>query len=155
MFQKKTIVFLKKANAIFVGMKKIIAAGGLVFNEAAELLMIYRRGKWDLPKGKLDKGESIENCAVREVQEETGITKIVLGKLIDKTYHEYFDKWENENVIKETWWYKMNVYGNVKLKQQTEEDIEEIIWADKNILNKNLQNSYPTIVELIEKYLQI
>lgn len=136
-------------------MKKIIAAGGLVFNDADELLMIYRRGKWDLPKGKLDKGESIEQCAVREVQEETGISKLVLDVLIDKTYHQYFDKWENENVLKETWWYKMNVTGKVKLKPQTEEDIEEIIWVNKKTINKYLQNSYPTIVQLIEKYLQI
>jgi 8-oxo-dGTP pyrophosphatase MutT (NUDIX family) len=64
--------------------KTIVAAGGLVFNENKELLMIYRRSKWDLPKGKLDEGETIEECAIREVEEETGVQQIILGKLIQK-----------------------------------------------------------------------
>src|SRR5215469_11706824 len=79
-------------------MKKIIAAGGLVFNDKNELLMIFRRGKWDLPKGKLDEGESIEACAVREVQEETGLN-VELQSFIGLTYHEYFDKYSEKDVI--------------------------------------------------------
>ena len=91
--------------------KKIIAAGGLVQNEQGELLMIYRRGKWDLPKGKLDKNETIEACAVREVMEETGLTNIELGKWIDTGYHLYFDPYLNEDVIKETHWFAMRAAG--------------------------------------------
>ena len=77
-------------------MKKIIAGGGLVLNEKNELLMIFRRGKWDLPKGKLDDDESIEQCAMREVKEETGIANLALVKFIGITNHEYFDNWIKE-----------------------------------------------------------
>ena len=132
--------------------KTIIAAGGLVFNEQNELLMIFRRGKWDLPKGKLDAGETIEACAVREVQEETGLITVELENLIGKTYHEYFDKWVNENVIKESWWYKMKSSVNEKFIPQLEEDIELIEWVDKKDLKKYLDNSYRNISEIVEKY---
>jgi 8-oxo-dGTP pyrophosphatase MutT (NUDIX family) len=133
--------------------KTIIAAGGLVFNEYHELLMMYRRGKWDLPKGKLDEGETIKACAVREVEEETGINNIEIGDLIAKTYHEYFDKWVGEQVIKETWWYAMQVNGKPACTPQTEEDIEQVIWATKAQIQEHLQNSYPNIIEIIKQYL--
>ena len=81
-------------------LKTIIAAGGLVFNEKNELLMIYRRGKWDLPKGKLDEGERIEDCAVREVMEETGINRINISNKIGETYHAYFE--DEVILLKET-----------------------------------------------------
>ena len=132
--------------------KTIIAAGGLVFNEQNELLMIFRRGKWDLPKGKLDAGETVEACAVREVQEETGLITIELENLIGKTYHEYFDKWVNENVVKESWWYKMKSSVNEKLIPQVEEDIELIEWVDKKNFRKYLDNSYRNISEIVNKY---
>ena len=132
--------------------EKIIAAGGLVINEKNELLMIFRRGKWDLPKGKLDKGESLEECAVREVEEETGLTNIQLGKKIGVTYHEYFDKYLKTDVIKQSHWFEMKVSGDQELVPQTEEDILEIIWADENEVKKYLGNSYPNIVEIIKKF---
>jgi ADP-ribose pyrophosphatase YjhB (NUDIX family) len=128
----------------------IIAAGGLVFNEKNELLMIFRHGKWDLPKGKLNAGESIENCAVREVEEETGVTNIQLKKLIGKTYHEYFDKWVEADVIKEICWYLMKVTDSKVLTPQTEEDIEEVIWADERMIEQCLENTYPNIIEIIK-----
>lgn len=131
--------------------KKIIAAGGLVFNEHSELLMIFRRGKWDLPKGKLDDGETLEACAIREVMEETGVNNLELGILLGKTYHQYFDKWVGEEVIKETWWYEMNTTVNQKLIPQTSEDIEAIEWANTAKVKLNLQNSYSNIVEIIRK----
>ena len=132
--------------------RKIIAAGGLVTNEQNELLMIFRRGKWDLPKGKLDKGESIERCAVREVEEETGITDIILGALINITYHDYFDTWSKEDVTKETHWYAMSIKGNQTLIPQTEEDITDIQWINDTALSKCLSNSYPTIIDIIDKW---
>ena len=79
-------------------MKKIIAAGGLVLNEKNELLMIFRRNKWDLPKGKLDEGESIEACALREVKEETGLQKLKLEKFIDITFHDYADPYLDQQM---------------------------------------------------------
>ena len=132
--------------------KTIVAAGGLVFNENKELLMIFRRAKWDLPKGKLDEGETIEECAIREVEEETGVQQIILGKLIQKTYDEYFDQWIHEDVIKETWWFEMFVSKKQQLLPQTEEDIERIIWADATTIETCLENSYSTIIEVINNY---
>ena len=132
--------------------KKIFAAGGLVTNEKKELLMIFRRGKWDLPKGKLDEGESLETCAIREVREETGINDLELKNLIGLTHHEYFDKYSNTDVIKETYWFAMHTNGNSKLVPQTEEDIENIIWADENELRECLKNTYSNIKEIIGKF---
>jgi 8-oxo-dGTP pyrophosphatase MutT (NUDIX family) len=130
---------------------KIIAGGGLVLNDAGELLMIYRRGKWDLPKGKLDEGETIEECAVREVEEETGVTGIERGALISIGYHEYFDTYLKEDVIKETHWYAMKVRGEQSLVPQTEEDITEIGWVKGAELEKCLTDSYPNVVEVVRK----
>jgi ADP-ribose pyrophosphatase YjhB (NUDIX family) len=134
-----------------MGMKKIIAAGGLVLNEHQEILMIFRRGKWDLPKGKLDEGESIKTCAVREVMEETGLTTVELGSLVAITHHTYFDPWIKEEVIKETHWFRMKADSNQPLTPQTSEDIEMIEWVDQNHLNEKLANSYDTIVEVVRK----
>lgn len=131
---------------------KIIAAGGLVTNEHNKLLMIFRRGKWDLPKGKLDEGETIEACAVREVEEETGINNVELGALVGLTYHEYFDRFVNDEAIKETHWYAMKVKGNPTPTPQAEEHIEKIIWADDAAIKECLQNSYQNIVDIIAKF---
>ena len=135
-------------------LKKIIAAGGIVTNHKNEILMIFRRGKWDLPKGKLDKGETIEACAVREVEEETGISSLELQNMVGITCHEYFDTWINKNVLKETHWFAMQVNGEPKIIPQTEEDIEEIIWADETALKECLKNTYPNIAEIISRFRQ-
>lgn len=129
----------------------IVAAGGLVRNESGYLLMIHRRGFWDLPKGKLDEGETIEQCAVREVEEETGLRNIKRGKLIGITYHDYFDKWTNQDVTKETHWFEMQVGGEQPLVPQTEEDINQIEWVSKTVAAEYLKNSYPNIVNILEK----
>ena len=136
-----------------MSLKKIIAAGGLVINEKEEMLFIFRRTHWDLPKGKLDEGESIETCALREVKEETGIKNCILEKFLCKTFHQYFDQWVNEEVIKETWWYAMKSNSSEKLTPQTEEDIEQIIWVDKTDLNILLEKTYPNIIEVIKAYI--
>ncbi len=129
----------------------IIAAGGLVLNDRGELLMIFRRGKWDLPKGKLDEGETIEDCALREVREETGLVNVERGELIDIGYHEYFDPYVNADVIKETHWYAMRARGEQSLTPQTEEDITEIKWVAGDELETCLQNSYANVVDVIRK----
>jgi len=129
----------------------IIAAGGLVLNETNELLLIFRRGFWDLPKGKLDPNESIAECAVREVTEETGVNNIHLGNLITITTHEYFDTYIKSDVKKETHWYHMKVDGKPNLIPQTTEDITAIEWTKKNDLAERLSNTYPTIIEVITK----
>lgn len=131
----------------------IKAGGGLVFNEMDELLMIFRRGFWDLPKGKLDEGETIEACAIREIQEETGLQQVTLGKFIGITQHQYFDKYINKNAIKESHWFKMTTSSGEVLTPQTEEDITEIRWVNKTELPIYLAKSYPSIVEIVNKYL--
>jgi 8-oxo-dGTP pyrophosphatase MutT (NUDIX family) len=132
--------------------KTIIAAGGLVSNDNGDLLLIYRRGFWDLPKGKLDEGETIEACAVREVEEETGLTNVQLGNLVGITYHEYFDEWKQHDVVKETHWFAMHINGNQTLVPQQEEDIKDIKWVAQNDIGTYLQQTYKNIVDIINRY---
>lgn len=129
-------------------MKIIQAGGGLLLNEHQELLMIFRRGSWDLPKGKLDEGETMEACALREVEEETGVGHLELGGLVGITRHQYFDPYIKEDVIKETHWYAMNVKGRPALIPQTEEDITDISWVPLQEVSELLKNSFDTIREI-------
>ena len=124
---------------------KIQAGGGLVLNEKNEILFIYRRQKWDLPKGKLDIGENIEECAIREVMEETGIKKLTIGNLLVITTHTYEEK--GISVQKETHWFLMNAttLDNPILSPQLEEDIEKIEWVPFDKIEEYLANSYNTI----------
>ncbi len=130
--------------------QKLTAAGGIVENEAKEILFIFRRGKWDLPKGKLDEGETIEECAVREVEEETGLVGVERGELIDVTLHT-FTKRGNE-IEKETYWYAMKVTGLQQPTPQIEEDITEIRWVKESELSSYLSNTYDNIISIVEKY---
>lgn len=127
----------------------IQAGGGLVKNKNQEILMIFRRGKWDLPKGKLDEGETIEQCAKREVEEETGVHQLTIIRHLTITYHTYnlFGK----HNLKETHWYLMNAGGDDELIPQTEEEITEIIWAKKEELSKYLENTFPTIEMVLQE----
>lgn len=130
----------------------IIAAGGLVQNRKGEILLIYRRGFWDLPKGKLDDGELIPECAVREVQEETGILTLELGPFICTTTHTYFDTWINKDVVKHTHWYAMLSLANETFVPQTEEDIEKIEWVPMDQLPQYLLQTYPTICTVFDAF---
>lgn len=126
----------------------IKAGGGLVYTEKNEVLLIFRRGKWDLPKGKLDDGEDIQTCAVREVKEETGLKKPVIQAPILKTYHTYH---ENEkHILKETEWFLMHSRWQ-ELQPQTEEGILECRWVKANELSGYLDTSYGLIRDVIEK----
>ena len=130
----------------------LIAAGGMVMNPKQEILWIFRRGFWDLPKGKLDLGETIPQCALREVEEETGITNIQLKELITITYHDYFDKYLNKQVTKETHWYQMSIIDFQNGIPQTNEDIEKIEWFLWNDLKIPLQNTYENIEQVVDAY---
>ena len=131
----------------------LIAAGGVVVNPNNEILWIFRRGFWDLPKGKLDPNETIEACAIREVMEETGISHLVLGKLILTTTHQYHDTYLNKEVEKTTYWYAMTTDTLQDGKPQTEEDIEAIAWVKKADLAPYLAKTYETIKEVMEAFL--
>ncbi len=133
--------------------KTIIAGGGLIQNDSGEILLIFRRSVWDMPKGKLDKGETIEQCAVREVEEETGLQNVKLGEFIFTTYHDYWDKWSGKEVLKETHWYAMRIVGTQTGVPQTEEDIEEIRWVKPEDLVNYKNNMHRNIVQVIDKYL--
>jgi 8-oxo-dGTP pyrophosphatase MutT (NUDIX family) len=142
-------------HADLAGLKKafwkkftiIQAGGGLVSNEKDEILMIFRRGKWDLPKGKLDKGETLEQCAVREVQEETSLQKITLQSPLIITYHTYHEA--TKFVLKESHWFAMTAKDQKKLIPQTEEDIHEIKWVSKNEIKKYMQQTFPSIIDVL------
>lgn len=140
------------ARAFFKKITKAIpvieAAGGLVKNERKEYLFIYRNDKWDLPKGKIEKGEKVKEAAVREVEEECGITVKKLGKRICKTYHAYI--YRGEVVLKKTYWFKMKCEGQEKLKPQKEEGITDARWFVPEKMNVITKNTFPSILEVME-----
>ena len=136
---------LKKA--FFKKFVMIQAAGGLVENENGEWLLIYRRGKWDLPKGKLDKGEKLDACAVREVEEETGLKKVKLLQPLCLTWHTYYEG--TKFILKESHWYKMKVSGSQTLVPQTEEDILEVKWVKPTGIDEYLGLSFPSVADVL------
>jgi 8-oxo-(d)GTP phosphatase len=132
--------------------KVLKAAGGVVKNSENKILMIYRLKTWDLPKGKLDKGESSKSAAVREVEEECGV-KAQLGEKICTTFHTY--TYKNIDILKQTKWYEMDLIDDSKMKPQAEEDIEKLEWMDRKQTNSALLNSYSSIRYVLKKYYQL
>lgn len=125
----------------------VTAGGGLVRNEKDKILFIFRNGKWDLPKGKADFGEAIEETALREVKEECAIQNLILVKHLVDTYHTY-GSGENRK-LKKTSWFRM--YSEDKdLKPQTEEGITKIKWVKEEKLEKVYNNTYPNIFEVLK-----
>ena len=147
-FYHQDLAALKKA--FYKKFTLVVAAGGLVQNEKKEILMIFRRGKWDLPKGKLDKGEKLEDCAVREVEEETGLQKVKLNAPLTITYHTYHEG--ARFVLKESHWYTMKVGGDQKLVPQTEEDIQEIKWVTIREAEKLFPECFPSVIDVIKEF---
>ncbi|TMI62937.1 MAG: NUDIX domain-containing protein [Bacteroidetes bacterium] len=147
-FYHKDFDELKKA--FFKKFTFIQAAGGLVTNEDGDVLLIFRRGKWDLPKGKLDKGEKLDECAVREVEEETGLKKPKIEKILSATYHTYHEG--ARYILKESNWYKMKIIGEQNLVPQTNEGIEEIKWVRPDKLKTYYSNTYPNVVEILQSW---
>ena len=136
-------------QAVFKKFTLIKAAGGLVFNEQEEALFIFRHGKWDLPKGKLDEGESLETCASREVGEETALRNIRVQGLILVTRHTYHEK--GRHILKETHWYRMGASGAQQLVPQTEEDITALKWATRAAWPPLMENSYPSVRDVLNE----
>lgn len=131
------------------GFKQINAAGGVVVNKKNEILFIYRLGLWDLPKGKAEKGESIEETAIREVEEECSITPLKIIKPLNPTFHTY--RLKNKIVLKKTYWYQMNYQGDKKPVPQYEEDITKAEWITADDIEKVTKNTYPSIKEVLSE----
>lgn len=127
------------------------AAGGLVLNPARQLLMIFRRGFWDLPKGKIDEGEVPPAAAIREVEEETGIKNIVLGDFLQKSYHTYKDK-TGTRILKLTHWYLMEAPDQLLIPQQ-EEDIEQAVWVNVPDFIQKEEKIYGNIKDLLLNFM--
>ena len=129
--------------------EQIQAAGGVVFNSERKLLWIYRLNKWDLPKGKIEKGESNEQAAVREVEEECGVSNLEIVQQIKTTYHIYYHK---EYILKTTYWFEMNYNGNEILIPQAEEGITDLRWISRQNWHGPLNDTYANISDLLNLY---
>lgn len=127
----------------------IEAAGGLVSLSDKRILFIRRFGKWDLPKGKAEKGETLEATAVREVVEECGLATLpqITKKIID-TYHTYHHK--GKHVLKRTAWYAMTYDGDEALHPQLSEDITEAVWCAENQTDRMLRDTYGSVRQVFE-----
>lgn len=131
----------------------IEAAGGVVRNKQDEILMISRFNKWDLPKGKIEKGEGVIEAALREVSEECGIGQCEILRELPVTYHTY--KKPKTDFLKKTYWFEMKYTGEETLKPQVEEGITDLKWMSEEEVKKNLVDSYSSIRELMRNYLRI
>ena len=133
--------------------KVIKAAGGLIENPDQEVLWIYRRGSWDLPKGKIEKGEKKKEAAVREVQEETGIKEVAIVSKLPTTYHTYRLK-SGKRILKKSYWYFMQA-PKQSLVAQTEEDIELAEWRSSQTFKPTRAIAYGNIMDVFEGYLEM
>ena len=120
-----------------------VAAGGVITNKKGQVLFIFRNNKWDLPKGKLDKGESLKEAALREVEEETGVKGLKLENHLKTTYHIF--KSSGTYKLKEVHWYAMKTSYDGKLKGQKSEGIAKVKWMGPKKIQKALENSYVNI----------
>lgn len=125
------------------------AGGGLVFNDKNEVLFIFRNKKWDLPKGGIEKGEEIEDTALREVEEETGVKNLKITRKLTKTYHIF--KRNGRYKLKITHWFEMKTSFSGKMTGQLEEGIEKVEWVKPENIASCLTNSYENIKLLFEK----
>ena len=138
----------ERAWTVFCSLFSYIkAAGGIVINENDELLMIYRNKHWDLPKGKMEKGESPDETALREVEEECGIKKLKIVKPLVSSYHIFFQN--NNECIKQTYWFEMSCKDTSKLIPQEEEGIEEAKWMSKKEVKKVFNKVYLSLQEVL------
>ncbi len=129
----------------------IDAAGGLVQNPAGEILFIFRHGKWDLPKGKPEKGESKEETAIREVEEETGVSRLRIISHLPSTWHIY-EIDHQKYALKRSYWFQMTANCWENLRIQTEEDITDAEWIKMPVPEKILNNAFLSIRELVNYF---
>ena len=137
--------FVKQVKSRFIVLK---AAGGIV-RKGDKVLMIYRLGKWDLPKGKIEKGEKPKVGALREVEEECNI-KVALDRKLTTTWHTYTQN--GKNILKKTKWYILKCVDDSDLRPQLEEDITEVRWMTPDEVSDALYNSYASIRDVFRKF---
>ena len=146
-------ITLKRFKYVLKHVKKMFkiikAGGGVVKNNNDQILFIYRLKKWDLPKGKLDKGETIRDCAKREVEEETKV-KVNLKQKIISTWHTYTRN--KKFILKKTTWFKMDCVDDSKMKPQKKEKIEKVEWMNNSRIKEILLNSYKTLNHVMIEY---
>lgn len=130
---------------------EIDAAGGIVSNKNKEILIIRRHEKWDLPKGKLEENERVEDAAVREVKEECGIQNITVNKKVATSFHVY--TMHGKRMMKRTFWYAMNS-DDTAFTPQREEGIDAVKWENVSNIKDPSFNTYASIKDVIEQYLE-
>ncbi|TXE07119.1 NUDIX domain-containing protein [Seonamhaeicola algicola] len=133
--------FLKK-------LPNVVAGGGKVYNTEGNVLFIYRNDKWDLPKGKAESNETIEQTSIREVEEETGVKGLQITKPLQTTYHIF--KRNGKHKIKVTYWFEMQTNFNGNLYPQEKEGITKVVWLNNEEAKEALSNSYANIKALVE-----
>lgn len=141
-------------KSFFKQFNKLKTAGGLVYHPASQkYLWIKRLGYWDLPKGKIEQGESSKEAAIREIREECGLSgELFLKHRICSTYHVY--EFKNKSILKKNNWYYLEYEGDLTTLPQTEEQITEVSWLDKIEINECLKNTYPSILEVMDRALE-
>lgn len=139
-----------KSMITFIKSKfKVVEAAGGVVDKDGKTLLIYRQGRWDLPKGKMDKKEKKKACAIREVEEETGV-KVAIDRKIGVTWHTYIRN--RRYVLKKTYWYAMECLDDTNMKPQAEENIDDVRWVTLTELRSLLYGSYRSIRNVIHEY---
>lgn len=134
-------------------MKIIEAGGGVLYrrkNHQTEILLIKRNGVWDLPKGKLEPGERIDECAAREVSEEVGIPLPDINSFLCETFHEYVEG--EEKVGKKTYWYSMTMRRESVPVPQTEEGITGVLWVD--IPSAKEMVGFKNLIKVLDSFIE-
>ena len=137
----------------FTHMFRVIeAAGGIVKNQKDEILFIRRLGKWDLPKGKIEKDESLEQAALREVEEETSLKELILEEFLNSTFHIYTER-NGDKVLKITYWFNMKYVGTETPVPQIEEGISEVSWKNQEAISAEvLPQTFRNINLILNEY---
>lgn len=150
-----TIINTKKNNLLydtFISLfKPVTTSGGIVYHGHKGMLWILRHNRWDLPKGKIDKDESMEDAAIREVEEETGITNLQIQEKLGVTRHAYREN--GSFILKSSHWYKMETASpDSCLVPQTSEHITAVEWVDQKTINEKISNTYASLQGLAKEF---